>query len=189
MAITRESLPFGLRDVKIALLDAAGLPGTLVDLPNSQTFEFTDTEEFKELRGDDRLVAKRGSGSTVDWSLEAGGISFEAYVILSGSALTAGGVSPAAYKKVRKLASSNRSYFWVEGQSMSDSGGDFHCILPRCIADDSLEGQLSDGEFWMTKGKGKGLASLSTDVKLVDLVYEFTQNETALPIAAFVPTP
>lgn len=189
MAITREALPFGLRDVKIAPLLANDLPGTLVDLPNAQTFEFTDTEEFTELRGDDRLVAKRGSGSTVEWSLESGGISPEAYCVMSGATLVAGGVSPAAYKRVRKLATSNRPYFWVEGQSMSDSGGDFHCQLPRCIADDSLEGTLADGEFWVSSASGTGLASLSTDPKLTDLVYEFTQNETAAAITAFVPTP
>lgn len=189
MAITREALPFGLRDVKIALLTAGDLPGTLVDLPNAQTLEFTDTEEFTELRGDDKLVAKRGSGSTVEWSLESGGISPEAYCVMSGASLTAGGVSPAGYKKVRKLASSNRPYFWAEGQSMSDSGGDFHCILPRCIADDSLEGTMADGEFWVSSASGTGLASGATDPKLADLVYEFTQNETTAAIAAFVPTP
>lgn len=189
MAITREALPFGLRDVKIAPLIANDLPGTLVDLPNAQTFEFTDTEEFTELRGDDKLVAKRGAGSTVEWSLESGGISIEAYCIMSGATLVVGGVSPAAYKRARKFASSNRPYFWVEGQSMSDSGGDFHCVLPRVIADDSLEGTMGDGEFWVSAASGTGLASLSTDPKLTDLVYEFTQNETAAAIAAFVPTP
>jgi len=189
MAITREALPFGLRDVKIALLIANDLPGTLVDLPNAQTFEFTDSEEFTELRGDDRLVAKRGAGSMVEWSLESGGISPEAYCVLSGAALTAGGVSPAGYKKVRKLVTNKRPYFWAEGQSMSDTGGDFHCIVPRCIADDSLEGTMADGEFWVSSASGTGLASGSTDVKLTDLVYEFTQNETAIAIAAFVPTP
>jgi hypothetical protein len=188
MAITRESIPYGLRDVKVALLDAAGLPGTLVDLPNSQTFEFSDTEDFQDLRGDDKLVAKRGSGSMVEWSLESGGISPEAYCVISGASLTAGGVSPAAYKKVRKLVTAKRPYFWCEGQSMSDSGGDFHCKLPRCIADDSLEGTMADGEFWISSASGTGLASLATDVQLTDLVYEFTQNETALAIAAFVPT-
>ena len=189
MAITREALPFGLRDVKIALLTANDLPGTLVDLPNAQTFEFTDSEEFTELRGDDKLVAKRGAGSMVEWSLESGGISLEAYCIMSGAALVAGRVSPNAYKRVRKLSSSNRPYFWAEGQSMSDSGGDFHCQLPRCIADDTLEGTLADGEFWVTSASGTGLPSGSTDIKLTDLVYEFTQNETAAAIAAFVPTP
>lgn len=189
MAITREALPFGLRDVKIAKLDSAGLPGTLVDLPNSQTLEFTDTEEFTELRGDDKLVAKRGSGTTVEWSLESGGISLEAYAVMAGGTVTAGGSGSATWKKYRKLATDNRPYFYAEGQSLSDSGGDFHCVLPRLIADDSLEGTLGDGEFWISSGSGTGLPSLSTDVKLTDLVYEFTQNETAVAIAAFVPTP
>lgn len=189
MAITREAIPFGLRDVKIAKLAANDLPGTLVDLPNGQTFEFSDTEDYTELRGDDKLVAKRGSGSMVEWSLEAGGISLEAYAVMSGGAVTIGGTSPAAWKKYRKLATDNRPYFWVEGLAMSDTGGDFHALVPRCIADDSLEGTLADGEFWVTSASGTGLASGSSDPKLTDLVYEFTQNETTAAIAAFVPTP
>lgn len=189
MAITRESVPFGLRDVKVAKLLANDLPGTLVDLPNSQTFEFSDSEDFTELRGDDKIVAKRGSGSMVDWSLESGGMSFEATAVINGGTVTLGGVSPNAWKKYRKLATDARPYFWVEGQSMSDTGGDFHGIVPRCICDDSFEGTLADGEFWVSSASGTGLPSGSTDVKLTDLVYEFTQNETAAAIAAFVPTP
>lgn len=190
MAITREALPYGLRDVKVATINSStGLPGTLVDLPNAQTFNFTDEEDFEELRGDDRVVAKRGKGSTVAWDLESGGISLEAYVVIAGGALTLGGVSPAAWKKYRKLATDARPDFWVEGQSMSESGGDFHCLLPRCKADDSLEGSMEDGSFWISSASGTGMASFATDVKLAELVYEFTYNETALAIAAFVPTP
>jgi len=189
MAITREALPFGLRDVKIAPLLVTGLPGTLVDLPNAQEFEFTDTEEYTELRGDDRLVAKRGAGSTVEWTLNNGGISLEAYAVMAGGSVTISGTGSDTTKRYRKLATDNRPYFWVEGKAMSDSGGDFHAILPRVIADDSLEGTLSDGEFWISQASGTGLSSLSTDPKLLDVLYDFIQNEQAKDIVAFVPTP
>lgn len=190
MAITREALPYGLRDVKIATINiSTGLPGTLVDLPNAQTFNFTDTEDFEELRGDDRVVAKRGKGPMVDWELESGGISLEAYAIMSGGAVTLGGTSPAAWKKYKKLATDSRPDFWVQGKCESESGGDFHCMLPRVKADDSLEGSMEDGSFWITKASGTGLPSFAVDVQLVDLVYQFTQNETSVAIPVFVPTP
>lgn len=172
------SLPFGLRDVKIALLAADGTPGTMVDLPNSQTMSFTENEEYKELRGDDKVVAKRGSGATVDWELDNGGISLEAYVIMNGGTLTTSGVTPAVIKKYTKKATDARPDFWAEGQAMSESGGDFHMVLKRCKADGGIEGELSDGEFWVTQASGTAIAELNTD----DL-YDFVENETVTPIA------
>src|SRR5687768_18571295 len=121
MTITREALPFGLRDVKVGLLDPVSfLPTVLVDLPNGQTFSFTDSEDFEVLRGDDRDVARRGKGATVEWELEKGGISLEAYAIMAGGTVPLSGVSPAEKKAYRKRITDQRPAFWLEGPSMSD---------------------------------------------------------------------
>ena len=172
------SLPFGLRDVKIAELDPAdGTPGTMVDLPNSQTMSFTENEDYAELRGDDKVVAKRGNGPTVDWELDSGGISLEAYVIINGGLITTSGVTPNVKKKYTKKGTDARPDFWAEGQAMSESGGDFHMVLKRCKADGGIEGELTDGEFWVTSASGTAIAELGTD----DL-YDFVENETVAPI-------
>ena len=171
------SLPFGLRDVKIALLAADGTPGTMVDLPNAQTMSFTENEDYTELRGDDKVVAKRGNGATVDWELDSGGIALEAYVIMNGGLLTTSGVTPAVVKKYTKKATDARPDFWAEGQAMSESGGDFHMVLKRCKADGGIEGELNDGEFWVTQASGTAIAELGTD----DL-YDFVDNESVVDI-------
>lgn len=171
------SLPFGLRDVKIAPLGTDGTPGTMVDLPNSQTMSFSENEDYQELRGDDKVVAKRGSGPTVDWELDSGGISLEAYVIMNGGTLTVTGVTPAVKKVYKKKSTDARPDFWAEGQAMSESGGDFHMTLERCKADGGIEGELNDGEFWVTQASGTAIGSIVDD----DL-YEFTENETAAAI-------
>lgn len=192
MTITRETLPFGLRDVKIGLLDTTTqLPTVLVDLPNGQTFSFTDTEDFEVLRGDDRDVARRGKGASVEWELESGGISLEAYAIMAGGTVTISGVSPNTKKTYRKRVTDQRPDFWVEGQSMSESGGDFHCVLPRCKADDSLEGSMEDGSFWITSASGHAMSSLapSTDTEHFELLYKFVHGEQAAAIAVPVAVP
>lgn len=172
------SLPFGLRDVKIAPIAADGTIGTMVDLPNSQTMSFTENEDYTELRGDDKVVAKRGNGPTVDWELDSGGISLEAYVIMNGGILTTSGISPAVVNKYTKKGTDSRPDFWAEGQAMSESGGDFHMTLKRCKADGGIEGELNDGEFWVTQASGTAISELVTD----DL-YDFTDNETVTAIA------
>jgi len=182
MPLTTHPLPYGLRDVKLtAYTDAAATTlGTSVDLPVGRTFSFSEAEEFTELRGDDKVVATRGQGSTVEFELESGGISLDAWKVLSGGTLTTTGTAPAQSKKLSKKSTDARPYFKVEGQVISDSGGDVHCVLPKCKVTDSLEGEFSDGEFMLTNASGTAIGSTLTGQE--DVVYEMTQNETAVAI-------
>lgn len=176
-----ESLPYGLRDVKVATLEADGTRGTLVDLPNGRTFSFSEEEEFAELRGDDKVVAKRGQGPNVEWELESGGISLEAYAIMNGGEVTTSGTAPNEVKTYKKKATDARPDFWVEGQAISEGGGDFHVVLYRCKADGGIEGELSDGEFWLTSASGSCLPSRAAANE--DDIYDFVQNPTETAIA------
>ena len=90
-------LPYGMRDLKLtAYADAAGstLGTTVLDLPNMRTLSFSETEEFEELRGDDRVVTTRGRGAVVEWELEAGGLSLDVWKALSGGTITDSGTTP-----------------------------------------------------------------------------------------------
>jgi hypothetical protein len=176
MALAVNTLPYGLRDVKIAPLNPDDSPGTLVDLPASQTMSFSESEEFTELRGDDKVIAIRGKGPKIEWELDAGGVSFAAYKVLAGGVLTQTGTPPAGVETILKKVTDARPYFWTEGQAISDSGGDFHVTLFRCRASSSIEGSLTDGEFWITKATGDALGNAS------DELYEFVHNETATDI-------
>lgn len=171
------SLPFGLRDVKVAPIAVDGTIGTMVDLANGQTLSFSESEDFTELRGDDRVVAKRGNGPTVSWELDSGGITLEALVIMNGGTLTISGVAPAVVRKYSKKGSDSKPDFWCEGQAISESGGDFHLTLHQCKADDSFEGELTDGDFWVSKASGSAIATEADDL------YDFTENATAVAIA------
>lgn len=177
------ALPYGLRDVKITPYTDAGTTtlGTPVDLPNARTFSFSEAEEFTELRGDDKIVTTRGQGPSVDWDLEAGGLSFDALKALAGGNVVESGVTPNTVRTFTKKATDSRPFFQVEGQVISDSGGDLHCILPRCRVTGNIEGEFSDGNFFLSKGSGAALPSLVTGEE--DTLYQFVQNESATPIA------
>jgi hypothetical protein len=175
-------LPYGLRDVKLTpYSDASGavLGSTVIDLPNSRTLSFSETEEFEELRGDDRVVTTRGRGAVVEWELEAGGLSLDTWKAMSGGTITDSGTTPNKKRVYRKLGRQNRPWFLAQGQVISDSGGDVHAILYRCRATDSLEGEFSDGEFFLTSGSGQALPLLN-DIN--DVLYDIVQNETAVAI-------
>lgn len=181
MAIPAYVQPFGLRDVRLTPLGADGsTPGTAVDLPAARTFSFADAEDFEDLRGDDKKVASHGSGPRLEWELESGGISLEAYAVMSGGTVTTSGVTPAVKKTYKKLVTTQRPYFKAEGQAISDNGGDFHGLAYKCKATDNLEGELSDGSFWLTSAGGEGFPS--TEASSIDALYDFIQNETAIAI-------
>jgi hypothetical protein len=59
-------------------------------------------------------------------------------------------------------------------------GGDFHVVLYKCRASESMEGELSDGSFWLTSASGVTLPATLTGE--VDTLYKFILNETTTAI-------
>lgn len=177
-------LPYGLRDVKITPytdFTATVLAGASIDLPNGRVFSFAETEDFEELRGDDSLVAVHGAGPVVNWELEGGGISLEAVRAMYGGTITLTGTTPNQVKRLRKLKTDQRPYFKVEGQMISDSGGDVHAVVWRCRATDDFTGSFQDGQFFLTGASGQGLGCLIVGSDF-GVVWDIVQNETATAI-------
>ncbi|AOE44831.1 major tail protein [Gordonia phage Terapin] len=184
----QTALPYGVRDIKLTpYIDALGtvLGTSSVDLPYAQTLSFSEAEETTELRGDDKLVTIHGQGAQVDLSLESGGISLAAWKILTGGSLVEEGVAPNRRIRLRKRSSDVRPYFRVEGQSISDAGGDVHVTIFRCRLNGDLAGDFTDGEFFVSNASGQGLPLLD-DTN--DLLYDFVQNEQKSAIS-LTPTP
>lgn len=175
-------LPFGLRDIRLTpfTTDAATTLGTPVDLPNSRTLSFVESEDFETLRGDDKDVATHGAGPKVEWELEAGGVPFEAIKVMYGGTITDSGTTPNKKRILSKKVTDQRPYFKIEGQMISDSGGDMHIVIYKAKATDNLEGEAGDGQFMLTGASGIGLPS--TVVADVDKAWDFVQNETAVAI-------
>lgn len=180
MALSDPALPYGLRDVKVTPINSDGSLGTSVDLPAAQTLSFSEAEEFETLRGDDRDVAIRGKGPKVNWELEAGGISLEAWEVLTGGTLSALGSTPNQTKSLLKKVTDSRPYFQIEGQSINDVDGDTHVKIFKCKVTDTLEGEFADGSFFVTSCSGEGIGNSD------DELYEITWNETSSTITAGV---
>lgn len=180
MALTVIPLPYGLRDIKVATLDATGVKGTLVDLPSAQTMEFQEGTNTQTLRGDDVVKAKRVTLDEVAWTIESGGISLEASVVMFGGTIATSGTTPAQLKSYTRLDSDAYPDFYVIGQAMSESGGDMHLCLYRNKAS-QFSGTLQDQEFWVSHAEGTAIGSLN--VTDVGKVWAFIQHETALAVS------
>ncbi|KMV23338.1 fibronectin type III domain-containing protein [Mycobacterium heckeshornense] len=179
-----QSKPFGLHKVMLTpYVDADGtvLGDTSYPLPISQTLAFSETEDFVTLDGDDKSsVAVAGKGATVDGSLEAGGISLQAWSILTGGQVSVTGVAPNRQRTLLKKGSDQRPYFRVDGLSRSTSGGDVTGRIFRCKCNGKIQGDMKFGTFQMTKADFTGTPMPGDDD---DYLYQFTQHEsrTSLP--------
>ena len=175
-------LPYGLADTKITpyTTDAATTLGSGTDYPNARSMSFSEAEDFEELRGDDKVIALRGKGASVDWEMEHGGITLPAYKLMAGGTVTTSGTTPAQVTTYSKKVTDVKPYFKAEGQAISDNGGDFHAVLYKCRASDSLEGELADGSFWLTSASGACLPATLTGK--TDVLYDFVLNETKVNI-------
>lgn len=186
-----NALPYGLRDVKLIkypTLAADTFGSTLTDLPVARTFSFNDTEDYEDLRGDDKLYTSHGQGATVEWELESGGISFDAYAIIAGGVVIDTGISPNQIRRFRKKSLDVRPFFTTIGQAINDNGGDFKPIIWRCRSTGNVEGELGDGEFFIPSVSGKGfpclVSGLVNATEINDSIYDFAYFETSANITA-----
>jgi len=173
-----DGLPYGVRDLKLTqYLDALGmvLGPSSVDLPYIQTLNFTEAEEFSELRGDDKLITTRGRGSMVNWDLEAGGLSIAAWAVITGGSVIERGLTPDREVELQKKATQTRPWFRIDGKIISDSGGDVLVRIYRCRANGDVTANFTDGEFQTSSVTGVGYPLLD-DTN--DLLYSIFRRES-----------
>jgi hypothetical protein len=180
MALPGYALPYGIRDLKLRSISAADVvSSTEVDIPAARTLSFAEAEDFDELRGDDIAFASHGNGPVVNWDLEGGGLSVDAYVIIAGGTVTTSGTTPNAKKTYSKLGTDARPYFQVEGQVISDNGGDVHALIYKCKATGDLGGDFQEGSFFLFGASGVGYPESAGGT---GKLYDFVHNETAAAI-------
>jgi len=164
--------PFGLRQVK--LVNAAGT--VTVDLPAAMTFSFGEKMISDTLRGNDRTLAAASFADQAEWELENGGISLEAYALMTGRAVVAGGSGANETTTLTLRAGDAFPYFKVYGKALGPNGDDIHVKLTHCkLMGDGLNGQFQDGKFLITKCKGVALGDEANNYQFAEIV----QNETA----------
>lgn len=162
---------FGLRQVK--LTDTAG--GAVVYLPAAMMLHFTEKTQSADFAADGVWVAARTMPVGVEWELEAGGISLEAYAKMTGRTATAVGVAPNRTVTMNGDGGTDFPYFRIYGQAVDDVTGDVHCVIYRCKVQE-IEGTLRNGEFFVTSCAGIGVDDATNGL------FQFVQHETKVAL-------
>lgn len=163
--------PFGLRNVVLVSADGS----SHVSLPAAQTLTFGERVVSDELAGNDRVTAVVSIPDAVEWELEAGGISLEAYALMTGRTVTESGTTPHRTNTLYGQAAIAFPYFKIYGKAISDGTDDIHVKIPKAKITDTIEGEFANGKFWVTKCKGIAVETL-IDGQM--RTYVFAQNET-----------
>ena len=165
---------FGLRQIK--LVNAAG---TVTELLNAaQTMTFKERVKSGELSGNDHTLAVVAFSDAVEWELEEGGISIEAYALMTGRTLAAvAGTTPNQSLTLNADAMTSFPYFKIYGKSVGDAGDDVHVKVYKAKITGGIEGQFADGEFFVSKCAGVAIDDGSVGI------FDIVHNETtaALP--------
>lgn len=186
-----DTKPYGLHRVWLTPYtdtDGTILSTTSVRLPLARTLAFSETEAFDTLDGDDKAaVAIQGKGATVDGSLEAGGLDMMSWSLITGGQLIESGVEPNVKRVVRKKGSDQRPYFRVEGQVISNGGGDNVGRIFRCKANGKISADMKYGTFMVPQ-----IAFMGTPMPgdTDDYLYEIEYNEQKTTLGSTpVPNP
>ena len=161
--------PFGLHDVKVTNL--AG--DTQVDLPVGRVLKFKERVRSGELSGDDQIAAVVSFAEAVEWELEEGGISLEAYALMTGRTVSTSGGTPTETTTLTGDAAEAFPYFKIYGKSLGDGIDDIHVKIYKAKVVGGVEGSLQDGQFFVTKCSGVGIDDGSNGI------WDIVQNETA----------
>jgi hypothetical protein len=160
--------PFGLREIVLT-----NIAGTVqVTLPAARTLKFSERIAGDELLGDDAVQEAVALSRAVDWEMEAGGISLEAYALMTGRTATEAGSTPNQTNTLTGEAGDVFPYFKIYGKAIGASTDNTHCKLYKCKLLGTIEGSFQLDSFFMTSCKG---IALTNGTK----IFEFVQNETA----------
>jgi hypothetical protein len=164
--------PYGLNDVK--LYDDDGT--NEVDLPVSTTLKFSPRVGSGELYGDDGVQSVAGIVEALEWELEAGGISLEAWAKLTGLTASETGSTPNLVMTLAVDAGDNMPYIRIAGKSLGDGDDDVHVYLykAKCL---SVEGQFAGKTFFVTKCSGIAVTDGTNGI------FKVLQNETAAALS------
>jgi hypothetical protein len=169
MALQDTAKPFGLREVRIKR------GATNIALPVARTMTFTPEVVSGEMQGDDETVALTAFERAVEFSLEAGGISLEAWALMTGRTVVEAGSTPNETRTLTAesgAAGNSYPYFEIWGRSVGDDADDIWLHIFDAKLMSSPQGSFQGDQFFVTSLSGKA-------INRGDGLYEVVQHETA----------
>lgn len=166
---------FGLKQVVIT--DSAG--ANPVTLPAGMVLRVQESYEDADFTAEGLRVAQRALLTGLEWDIEAGGISLDAWAKLTGRSKTTQSLPQGSGGTTYTLAATSAiavPYVRVYGRSIADdAAGDLHVKIYRAKVT-GLEGTFREGEFWVSACRGVAVYDSS------GALWDFVQHTYAVGI-------
>ena len=168
--------PFGLKELKVAPLNADGTYGTAVLLPEGRKLVMavkTVTSKLPGYLGATAAVATVVQDAEV--TIDGGTVPKEFLAAVLGLTAVAGGTTPNQTKALDLEVKKALPYFGVIGVAIDDDGGDSHFGLPKVKLTEMPEWTVQSEDNMFVMSSMKGLAIADDAGKLIYLL----SHETA----------
>lgn len=147
------SKPYGINQIVIKKGDQ------VVALPVAQTLEFEERITSSELPGDDVLAAIAANTNGVTWKVKNGGISLDAYALMTGRTVNETGTTPNVVRTLESGGDGLRMpYFEIYGKSLGDEDDDVWIHIINAKITEGVKGSLANKEFWVSEMGGLALS-------------------------------
>lgn len=136
--------PFGLSDITLS-----GSLGETIDLPAARTLKVSERIRSGENGGDDRISAAAAYAEAIEWEMEGGGISLEAWALMTGRTAVEAGLTPGRQMSLVGRGGECFPEFGITGSAREDDCRTTTIELTGCRLT-KLEGTFQGGEFFVT---------------------------------------
>lgn len=170
--------PFGLTDLKVAVLNADGTYGTPVALPEGRKLVMaakTVTSKLPGYLGATAAVAT--VVQDVEVTIDGGTVPKEFLAAVLGLTAETGGTTPDATKSLNLEVRKPFPYFGVIGVALDDDGGDTHFGLPKVKLTELPEWTAQNEDNLFVTSSMKGLAIADDAGKAIYLLSHETAAE------------
>lgn len=191
MPLAHETVVFDVHDCKVyaLLTDAVGASptyGAAVDIPGINHVEVDPNLIHAELKGDARIIAKKGRTDRINFKAAYGKIALDALAVLLGGTVSDSGTTPNQIARMRLKSPAPLPYFKVEFKIEDlDSGlGDLHVAVYKCqLTGGTLLGTSTDN-FGQPSFDAEGIAIQGTIGSDVGVMADWTLYESVTSLSA-----
>lgn len=158
MAFTPGALPFGARQVVLTPQS-----GNKVEVAVAMAIDFSPDVISGTLEGNDQISAVDSIVRSYTWSLNSGGLDFDARQVVLGVNTLTSGSSPNVVNWTSLQGGSEMPYFQMDVRVLADDGGDSWVTMYHCKMTGISEG-AAYGQYWQPNINGIAIARGSSNV-------------------------
>lgn len=180
MPLTHETVVFDVHDFKVyqMLTDTGASPtyGAAVDVPGIAEVSLEPNFVTAELKGDARVIAKKGRVDRVNLSATYGKVSLDVLEVILGGTTSETGSTPNQVSTFGLLGDNSLPYFKAEFkiEDLETGLGDLHVVIYKAqLTGGTLLGGSSD-EFGQPELQLEGIPADSNDKMFDVALYETT---------------